>query len=117
MTHGQTRRHQCVYAGCKREATCGARLYVPPFRISPRYVEDCSIMLAGLWLCETCFSKLTAKELLSGERGEPLRASVEAFYRRIDTLPNFEKAVIGRVSPRDHDFGRSEDITERHRAN
>ena len=116
--HGQTRRHHCRYQNCKREASCLPRLYVPAYQINPsRTLEDCSIMLAGLYLCETCFSKLTAKEILEGERGEAIRESVIEFYKRAGAHPNFDKAVIGRVSPKDHDFGRSEDLEEKTRAN
>ncbi len=74
-------------------------------------------MLAGLYVCETCFSKLTAKEILAGERGAQMREAIAQHFRQHNAYANFDKAVIGRVSPKDHDFGRSEDLEERKRAN
>lgn len=108
----------CRYHGCTRPATCMARLYVPPSNFSNNpQADDCSVMLAGLGLCDTCFSKLTARELLQGERGEAIRAAITDHFRQQRAMPNFDKAVIGRVSPRDHDYRRSQILVEKARAN
>lgn len=118
IVHGQRKYHQCRYHGCSRAATCLPRLYVPAFQLhAHKKIEDCSILLVGFYLCDGCFPKLTAAELLEGERGRAIRDGIEDHFRKQGAHANFGKAVIGRVAGRDHDFGRSEDIEERRRAN
>lgn len=116
IVHGQKKYHRCRYERCTKAATCLPRLYVPAYKLG-RTIEDCSMLLVGFYLCDDCFKKLTAKEILGGERGQPLRQAIEDHFRKSGGFPNFDKAVIGRVAGRDHDFGRSEDIEERRRAN
>ncbi len=92
------------------------RLYVPPSQFSPNREADISALM-GLPLCETCFKKITPRELLEGEQGAGVRAQIEAAYRQKGGMPNFDKAVIGRISRRDHDWFRWEEMNERARAN
>lgn len=114
---GQRRRHDCLYHGCSRAATCLPRLYVPKSKLSINQNADDVSALMGMPLCDTCFSKLTAKELLSGESGAAIRTSVEQVFRERNAFPNFDKAVIGRVAEQDHDFGRFEIMKDQVRAN
>lgn len=113
---GQARYHQCRYHGCNLEATCMPRLYVPPSQFSPDRSQDISALM-GLPLCEAHFSKMTHRELLEGEQGAAVREQIVQAYRRKNGMPNFDKAVIGRISRRDHDWYRWEEMNERARAN
>ena len=108
--------HQCRYHGCSREATCMPRLYVPPSQFSPDRSQDVSALM-GLPVCDPCFKKLTAKELLEGEQGAAIREQIVQAYAMKRAYPNFDKAVIGRISRRDHDWYRWEEMNERARAN
>ena len=108
--------HQCRYHGCSREATCMPRIYVPPSQFSPNRDADLSALM-GLPVCDACFKKLTVKELLEGEQGAAVRDQIVAKYAEKRAHPNFDKAVIGRVSRRDHDWYRWEEMNERARAN
>lgn len=115
--HGQRKQHRCRYGkGCTAMATCLPRLYIPCYQINSfRTIEPMTITL-GLYLCDDCFKKLKAQDVLQGERGIQLRESATIFFTQSHTRPNFDKAVIGRVATRDHDFGRIEDMEAR-RAN
>lgn len=117
--HGQRKFHRCRFdSTCGMPATCLPRIYVPAFQLNAfREIDPVSMLLVGFYLCEHHFKRLTAKDLLEGERGRPLREGIEQEFKRRGAAPNFDKAVIGRCSPQDHDFGRSEDIEERRRAN
>jgi hypothetical protein len=117
MNHGQRQRHGCMYHGCNRAATCLPRLYVPKSRLSINQDADDVSAMMGMPLCDTCFSKLTAKELLAGGSGEAIRAAVTDVFRQRNAFPNFDKAVIGRIAQQDHDFGRFEIMKEKSRAN
>jgi len=55
--------------------------------------------------------------LLEGEQGAAVRDQIVAKYAEKRAHPNFDKAVIGRVSRRDHDWYRWEEMNERARAN
>lgn len=115
--HGQTKQHRCRYGrGCTAVATCLPRLYIPCYQLNVhRTIEPMTIML-GLYLCDGCFKKLKARDFLQGERGAGFREAAEVFFSRLHTRPKFQDATIGRVSTRDHDFGRIEDMEAR-RAN
>lgn len=115
--HGQRKQHRCHYGrGCTAIATCLPRLYIPCYQINSfRTIEPMTIML-GLYLCDGCFKKLQARDFLQGERGAVFRESAEVFFAQHHTRPKFSEATVGRVSTRDHDFGRIEDMEAR-RAN
>lgn len=117
MNQGQRRSHGCMYHGCNRAATCLPRLYVPKSKLSINQAADDVSALMGMPLCDGCFKKLTAKELLSGESGAVIRQSVERVFRERNAFPNFDKAAIGRVAQQDHDFGRFEIMKEKARVN
>lgn len=108
--------HQCRYHGCTREATCMPRLYVPPSQFSPDRSKDISALM-GLPLCDTCFKKITVREMLEGEQGAMVRDQIVQAYRQKNGMPDFDKAVFGRISRRDHDWYRWEEMNERARAN
>lgn len=92
------------------------RLYVPPSQFSDDRSKDVSALM-GLPLCEEHFRKITPSELLEGEQGAAVRQQIIDAYRVKKGMPNFDKAVIGRVSRRDHDWFRWEEMNERARAN
>lgn len=117
MNHGQRQSHGCMYHGCNQSATCLPRLYVPKSKLSINQAADDVSALMGMPLCDRCFPKLTAKELLSGESGDAIRAQITEVFRQRNAHPNFDRAVIGRVAQQDHDFGRFEIMKEKTRAN
>lgn len=106
-------RHSCMHSGCHSEATCMPRLYVPAHPLSRnRNAEDVSALM-GLPLCDHHFTGLKAKDFLRPE----VRDQISAEFRKVSAVPDFDKAVIGRVSRLDHDFGRYEVMKERARSN
>lgn len=117
MNTGQRKSHGCMYHGCNRAATCLPRLYVPKSKLSINQGAEDVTALMGMPLCETCFKKLKAKELLEGESGEAIRTQITEVFRQRNAFPNFDRAVIGRVAQQDHDFGRFEIMKEKARVN
>lgn len=107
----------CMYHNCNRPATCLPRVYVPPSVLSANQDAKDVSTLCGMPLCDTCFKKISAKELLDGERGEQIRSAAIRVMRERSAFPNFDKAVVGRVSQHDQDWQRYLKMRERHRAN
>ena len=67
--------HACRYRGCRLEATCMPRLYVPPSQFSPDRSKDVSALM-GMPLCEAHFKMMTPAELLQGEQGAAIRDQI-----------------------------------------
>lgn len=113
----QARTYVCMYGNCGRPAHAMPRLYVPCSPLSPNRVEPITMVLAGLTMCDRCFPKLTAREVLEGERGAQLREAIELAFRQKRAYPSFDKAAIGRISVHDHDWQRAEEAMNRAKPN
>jgi hypothetical protein len=110
-------RYQCRWDGtCRQDATCVGRLYVPAHPLSRNRDAKPITAMLGLPLCDTHFALLDVRKVLGGERGQAIRESVEAEFKRRGAMPDFDKASIGRINQTDHDFGRFEILQERARA-
>lgn len=94
----------CKWHGCNREAACLPRIYVPASVLSRNFNCPDTSALMGLPLCDTCFSKITAKDLMAGEEGAGVRKQIADVFRMRNAYPNFDKAVVGRVSRFDSDW-------------
>lgn len=108
----------CHYQGCNAMATCLPRLYVPASKLSANLdAEDVSALM-GMPLCNAHFPMVTAEQLLADERGgAAIREGIARVFRERNAHPNFDKAVVGRVSSHDEDFKRFLAMQERARQN
>jgi hypothetical protein len=108
-----TTQHRCMYGGCPALATCMPRLYIPGYQLNTFRENEPMTMMLGLHVCDAHFKKLKVSDFLRGERGRELREAANTFWRALHTRPNFDRATIGRVSQRDHDYKRIKDMEKR----
>lgn len=94
---------------CGQAATCVPRLYVPRHPMSVNAAADDVSALMGAAFCEGCFKKLDPQQFLKDEVKE--RIALE--FRKRNAIPNFAKAVLGRIPAYDPDYGRYEAMRER----
>lgn len=104
MSVASTAKVICKWHGCNRDATCLPRIYVPPSMFSQNHAADDASALMGMPLCDRCFKQIKAADLLAGENGVPIRQQITDVFRRRNAYPNFDKAVVGRVSRFDTDW-------------
>lgn len=99
-----------VCGKCGSPATCVGRLYVPCSALSANHCEDVSVLLAGsgLFWCDSHFYELKGPEFLEGERGAQIREAVGREFVKRNAVPNFAKAVIGRIPTTDDDYLRAQ---------
>lgn len=114
MTHQKAKRYPCRHSGCRSDATCLPRLYVPAHPLSQNAAAGPVTSLMALPLCDVHFKLLDAREFVSRQE---VRDSISVEFRKRNAHPDFAKAVIGRIGDTDLDFGRFEVMQERARAN
>lgn len=105
---------KCMGANCSADAVCMPRLYVPAHPMSiVRDQEDVSALM-GVKLCDRCFYLLKPGQFL---RHDEVRATFAAEFQKRNGVPNFDKAVIGRIPIYDPDFAKMEEIRQKARQN
>jgi hypothetical protein len=88
---------------CGQPATCMPRVYVPCSPLAIKQIDDVSSLMA-VTFCDRHFFLLKAAEFLDGETNAPVREQFAAQFRMKGSIPNFAKAVIGRVSSKEPDY-------------
>jgi hypothetical protein len=109
----QSKRYGCRHDGCRSDATCIPRLYVPAHTMSINAAAAPVTSLMSLPLCDVHFKLLHVKQLLESSE---IRSAIELEFRKRNAAPDFAKASIGRINDTDLDFGRFEVMQERARA-
>jgi len=88
---------------CGQPATCMPRVYVPCSKLAIEQIDDVSSLMT-VTFCDRHFFLLKAAEFLEGEGNAPVREQFAAIFRQRGSIPNFAKAVIGRVSHTEPDY-------------
>lgn len=106
------KREACRRAGCKYDATCMPRLYIPRHKMSINARADDVSALMGIALCERHFREVQKSPGLFLHRQE-VRDSIATEFRKRNAMPDFDRAVIGRIPLYDPDYARIKKLEER----
>lgn len=107
------RQEPCRRHGCRALATCMPRLYVPRHAMSLARGDDISSLM-DLELCDRHHYMLKAADFLHREE---VRLMIANECRKQNCMPDFDKAVIGRVPLYDPDFMRMREARAKQRQN
>ena len=107
-------RPRCMEPGCPQLADCLPKLWVPAHPLSPsRFTGVASVM--GLPMCFTHFKRLRVRQLLEGEGGARVRASISEDFRKQRAIPWFEHASLHYVRRAEPEFANWIDLHRLHR--